>query len=113
MTEQPSTEQQPAARRPVNGAAVIGAETVSRLARRQMHSGDIAWVARGIKLGVVRIYDDSLVAVKFFGGSGESFFEQYARLRPGDSTVFRGVTITLVQAQPDGQPRRWARFAAR
>jgi hypothetical protein len=106
------TDERPAAPRPTNGAAVIGAESVSALARRHMHSGDIAWIARGIKLGVVRIYDDSLVAMKFFGGSGPTFFEQYARLRPGESTVFRGVVVTLVEARPQEQPRRWARFAA-
>lgn len=101
----------PNGRRPPAGL-VIGAETVSRLARKRMHAGQLVWVSRSVKLGVVRIYDDSLVAVKFFGGKGESFFEHYARLRPGESTEFRGITVTLVEADPAGQPRRWARFAA-
>ena len=98
--------------RPTGGAAVFGAQTVSSLAGRQMHAGQLAWVGEGIMLGVVRIHDDSLVAVKFFGGAGKTFFEHYARLHPGESTEFRGVTLTLVEAEPAGRPRRWARFAA-
>ena len=39
--------------RPIGGAAVFGAETVSSLARRQLHAGQLAWVGEGIMLGVV------------------------------------------------------------
>ena len=88
---------------------LLGATGIWPYADMRLHAGSIVWVAAGIKLGIVRVNGDGTVDGKFFGGSGETFWERYVTLAPGEPVEVRGHEVRLVEAQPHGEPRPWAR----
>lgn len=94
---------------PPPGPALVGEASLWPYATMRLHAGSIVWVARGIKLGIVRVNADRTVDAKVFGGARETFWEQYVTLAPGEPVEVRGHEVRLVEARPDGEPRPWAR----
>ena len=91
------------------GPRVVGEASVWPYARMRLHAGSVVWVAAGLKLGVVRVNADRTVDAKLFGGSRDTFFEEYVTLAADAPAEFRGHRVRLVEADPDGDPRPWCR----
>ena len=94
---------------PPAGARLLGATAVWPQADKRLHAGQLIFIGPDLKLGVVRVHADGSAAVKFFGGVRETFFEEYAHLRPDGGLHYGGHTVQLVESAPDGRPRPWIR----
>jgi hypothetical protein len=88
---------------------MLGDASVWPYARMRLQAGSIVWVSPAIKLGVVRVNADRTVDAKVFGGARETFWERYVTLVPGEPVEVDGHEVRLVEAEPAGEPRPWAR----
>ena len=96
-----------------SGPALIGAASVWPYSHLRLTAGRVVSVGTDLKVGVVRVHDDGAASVKLFGGSGPTFFEEYATLRPGEGVDYRHHRVQLVESRPDGDPRAWIRLVCR